>query len=347
MIIPIGSHKRVDNGTTVSNQQNNNSNKEVHNIITYNNLLNNDNIVGGHGRSNNSIYKDVHLLHNLLNNPIDKNEKAITNHNAVELNKNNLIKVRNSNIQIDRTESIEDNMSEPDFKNTLTPTAIKKIDNYQSKLNKYDDLAIPRLIRVHEHKYLRHIQNNKFGYDNKHILDYKTNLFTNRLFYNISSKTLTRHEEHLLALGLKFTLDTHQTTDKDLLKCMDEYHKRLCMRYDTVNMLKYTTEEPNLETKRIKEYVKHLQQKVKELYKQVELNELINETPQRHQVNKCYNPMDNIIINEYIKTCTSRMVEMLKTQPVKYFKTKQRKILRAIHNLQKDPTIIIKPGDKD
>ena len=125
MIIPIGSHKRVDNGTTVSNQQNNNSNKEVHNIITYNNLLNNDNIVGGHGRSNNSIYKDVHLLHNLLNNPIDKNEKAITNHNAVELNKNNLIKVRNSNIQIDRTESIEDNMSEPDFTNTLTPHSHK------------------------------------------------------------------------------------------------------------------------------------------------------------------------------------------------------------------------------
>ena len=171
MIVPIGSHKRVDNGTTVSNQQNNNSNKEVHNIITYNNLLNNDNIVGGHGRSNNSIYKDVHLLHNLLNNPVDKSEKAITSDNVIELNKNNHIKLRNSNIQIDRTGNIRDNMSEPDFKNTLTPTVINEIDNYQSKLNKYDDLAILRLIRVQEQKYLRHIQKNKIVYDNKHILD--------------------------------------------------------------------------------------------------------------------------------------------------------------------------------
>ena len=119
------------------------------------------------------------------------------------------------------------------------------------------------------------------------------------------------------------------------------------MRYDTVNMLRHTTDEPNLEIKRLKEYVKHLQQKVKELYKQVELNELTNKTPQRHQVNKCYNPIDNIIINEYIKTCTSRMTEMLKTKPLKYFKTKQRKILRTIHDLQKDPTIIIKPADKN
>jgi len=158
MIATLGSHKILDNGTTISNQHNNKSNKEGNNIITYDNLSNNYNIVGGHVRSNNSNYNDVHLLHNLLHNPVDKSEKAITSDNVIELNKNNQIKLRNSNIQIDRTGNIRDNMSEPDFKNTLTPTAIKEIDNYQSKLNKYDDLAIPRLIRVQEHKYLRHIQ---------------------------------------------------------------------------------------------------------------------------------------------------------------------------------------------
>ena len=121
MIATLGSHKILDNETTVSNQHNNKSNKEGNNIITYDNLLNNYNIVGGHVRSNNSNYNDVHLLHNLLHNPVDKSEKAITSDNVIELNKNNPIKLRNSNIQIDRTGKIRDNISEPDFKNTLTP----------------------------------------------------------------------------------------------------------------------------------------------------------------------------------------------------------------------------------
>ena len=48
MIATLGSHKILDNETTVSNQHNNKSNKEGNNIITYDNLLNNYNIVGGH-----------------------------------------------------------------------------------------------------------------------------------------------------------------------------------------------------------------------------------------------------------------------------------------------------------
>ena len=69
---------------------------------------------------------------------------------------------------------------------------------------------MPRLIRRQERQYIQYIKQNKEGYHQKHILDYKTYLFTNRLFYNISSKKLTKHEEHLLALGLKFTIDNHR-----------------------------------------------------------------------------------------------------------------------------------------
>jgi hypothetical protein len=121
----------------------------------------------------------------------------------------------------------------------------------------YDDLAIPRLIRRQERQYVKYLQQNKEGHQHRHILDYKTNLFTNRLFYNISSKSLTKHEEHLLALGLKFTIDDHQTTDKEVIVLIEEYHKRLCAKYDTVNMLKHTTEVPNPEIEKLKGYIKH------------------------------------------------------------------------------------------
>ena len=58
-------------------------------------------------------------------------------------------------------------------------------------------------------------------------------------------------------------------------------------------------------------------------------------------------PVDNIAIKEYIKTCTSRLTKALNTRPTKHFITKQKKILRTINNLQNDPTIIIKPADKN
>ena len=38
MIATLGSHKILDNGTTVSNQHNNKSKKESNNIITYANV---------------------------------------------------------------------------------------------------------------------------------------------------------------------------------------------------------------------------------------------------------------------------------------------------------------------
>jgi hypothetical protein len=75
------------------------------------------------------------------------------------------------------------------------------------------------------------------------------------VFYNISSKILTKHEEHKLALGLKFTIDNHQMTDIELLISIEEYHKTLCKKYDAINMLKHTTEETTQETKQIQEYI--------------------------------------------------------------------------------------------
>ena len=88
------------------------------------------------------------------------------------------------------------------------------------------------------------------------------------MFYNISSKQLTKQEEQLLALGLKFTTDDHQATDTELFTQIDDYHTRLCKKYDSINMLKTTTEEPTLEVKRITGYIKQLNYKVRELYNQ-------------------------------------------------------------------------------
>ena len=62
MIVPIGSHKILDNGTTVSNQRNNKSNHEDNNIIAYDNVLNNYNTLGGHVSINNSNYNDNNLV---------------------------------------------------------------------------------------------------------------------------------------------------------------------------------------------------------------------------------------------------------------------------------------------
>ena len=83
------------------------------------------------------------------------------------------------------------------------------------------------------------------------ILDYNTRQFKNRLFYNISSKILTKDEEHILALGLNFTIDNRQMTDNDLLTNIEEYHKTLCRKYDSINMLKYTIEDSTHENKQL------------------------------------------------------------------------------------------------
>jgi hypothetical protein len=174
-----------------------------------------------------------------------------------------------------------------------------------------------------------------------------TNLFTNRLFYNISSKQLTQHEEHLLALGLKFTIDNHQATDTELLAYVEDYHIRLCAKYDTVNILKHTTEEPNQEIQRIKGYVKHLKYKIQDLCKNEELRLISTEIPQPQEQAQCHNPIDNITIKKYIRKCNSRLTKVLTTHPLQKFVSKHNKIKRAIYNLKNDPTIIIKPADKN
>ena len=51
-------------------------------------------------------------------------------------------------------------------------------------------------------------------------------------------------------------------------------------------------------------------------------------------------------MNEYIRTCTTRLGKVLNAHPTKRLVVKQAKIKHAIHNLKNDPTIIIKPADK-
>ena len=51
-------------------------------------------------------------------------------------------------------------------------------------------------------------------------------------------------------------------TDNELLTNIDEYHKTLCKKYDSSNMLKHTTEDTTHETKQPREYIKHLNLKI-------------------------------------------------------------------------------------
>ena len=111
-----------------------------------------------------------------------------------------------------------------------------------------------------------------------------TKQFKNRLFYNISSKILTKDEEHILALGLKFTIDSRQMTDNELLANIEEYYKTLCKKYDYINMLKYTIEESTQEDKQLQEYIKHLNRKVKELYANDRINIITESTQNTNNV---------------------------------------------------------------
>ena len=47
-------------------------------------------------------------------------------------------------------------------------------------------------------------------------------------------------------------------TDDELLTTIDEYHKTLCKRYDSMNVLQHTTEDATQEIKQLQEYIKHL-----------------------------------------------------------------------------------------
>ena len=144
------------------------------------------------------------------------------------------------------------------------PSGKSTIDNPVTKTscsqphNQYDDLQIQRLIRTHERHYTRYNRQVKYETHHNKIIDYNTKHFKNRLFYNISSKILTKDEEHILALGLNFTIDNRQMTDNELLTNIDEYHKTLCKKYDSINMLKHTTEDTTHETKQPQEYIKTL-----------------------------------------------------------------------------------------
>ena len=166
------------------------------------------------------------------------------------------------------------------------------------------------------------------------------------MFYNISYKQLTKQEEQLLALGLKFTLDDHQATDTELLTQIDDYHTRLCRKYDSINMLKTTTEEPTLEVKRITGYIKQLNYKVRELYGNKELETLTSDNKLIASKPKCHDSIDTHAINQYIQTCNTRLNKALKTQPLENFIRRQNK-KKAINNLKNDPTIMIKPADKN
>ena len=52
-------------------------------------------------------------------------------------------------------------------------------------------------------------------------------------------------------------------TDNELLTNIEEYHKTLCSKYDSIYMLNHTTADNTQEIKQLKEYTKHLKLKWK------------------------------------------------------------------------------------
>ena len=118
--------------------------------------------------NNNNTYQSIF---NNCNKLLPTNKQTQLSHNT------------NANSKI--TQSIE-------VENISIPVDIDNLGHDKHISHKYDDLAIPRIIRKQERQYKTYLKQNKTGTHNNYILDYQTNLFTNRLFYNISSKQLTQ-----------------------------------------------------------------------------------------------------------------------------------------------------------
>jgi hypothetical protein len=81
-------------------------------IITYDNNLNNSNIVGGQVSINNNNNKEIYFSRLLSSN---NSEITRTSDSVMELTKNSQITLKNPNTQVDITQSIRDNVSEPDL----------------------------------------------------------------------------------------------------------------------------------------------------------------------------------------------------------------------------------------
>ena len=70
-------------------------------------------------------------------------------------------------------------------------------------------------------------------------------------------------------------------------------------------MLKTTIEEPTLEVKRITGYIKQLNYKVKELYRNKEQETLTRNNKHIASTTKCHDSIDTHAINQYIQTCNT------------------------------------------
>ena len=136
-------------------------------------------------------------------------------------------------------------------------------------------------------------------------------------------------------------------TDNDLLTNIEEYHKTLCKKYDSINMLKYTIEDSTHENKQLQEYIKHLNRKVKELYANDRINIITESTQNTNNTYQCHNPIDTIAIQQYIQTSKHKINKLLKKHRKRSFQIKQSRLWKALHNLTNDQTILIKLADKN
>ena len=97
----------------------------------------------------------------------------------------------------------------------------------------------------------------------------------------------------------------------------------------------------------LQEYIKHINIKVKELYRNDKTNIVTDSTHNRNNQYHCHNPLDTIAIKQYINTSKRKLNKLLQKYPKSTFRVKQNKTIKTLHNLTKDPTILIKPADKN
>jgi hypothetical protein len=104
------------------------------------------------------------------------------------------------------------------------------------------NLDIDLLIHRYNRKYKQHLKQTRR--QPNAILDYDTKNFTNRLFHNISSYTLTPQEENVLALGLKFSIDDWYLNETYYLNQLDEYTNNLNKQYNSINLATHISSIP-------------------------------------------------------------------------------------------------------
>ena len=210
-------HSSINNNDTSYSEHNlayiNHTQSSEHNIsnithsnhISYSELNKHHNYNINYATPSQNTYCSTNSEHILTNNKYNKN---LSYHvNKCKHVKNNLVHTISKITKQNNHTTIMNQTSH----NVNNNNNIHSINNHKniiktaSQTQYTHNLDIDLLIHRYNRKYKQHLKQTRR--QPNAILDYNTKNFTNRLFHNISSYTLTPQEENVLALGLKFSID--------------------------------------------------------------------------------------------------------------------------------------------